>query len=144
YDDVIDGGDGKDVLFGQRGNDVITGGTGDDTIFGDRATSYAGFATDLPAISNAFRIVGAAQGLDIELPVTGELVVPAVNLLPWEITPYLPQIDVFPDVNGALAGFAERTDIARDDSRLKVFASVLADVTRASGLAYGDDNISGN
>ncbi|WP_368183517.1 Hint domain-containing protein [Aestuariibius sp. HNIBRBA575] len=32
--DVIDGGTGQDVIFGQGGNDTLTGGQGDDTLYG--------------------------------------------------------------------------------------------------------------
>ena len=37
--DTLDGGDGEDILFGQRGNDTLSGGAGVDLIFGDGATN---------------------------------------------------------------------------------------------------------
>ncbi|NGP18575.1 calcium-binding protein [Devosia aurantiaca] len=146
FDDIINGGDGDDVLFGQRGNDTISGGAGADTIFGDRASNSAGFLTDLPAIINAFRIVknDESQRLGIKLPVNGELVVPAVNLLPWEMTPYLPQLDVFLNAEGPLSGFVNKTTLnTGSDSNLKVFASLVADTTRAQDLTFGNDTIDG-
>ena len=108
YNDVIYGdssvgngvGDGSDVIFGQRGNDTLNGGGGDDTIFGDRASNGSGFQTDLPKIINAFRIIGAANGLNIALPIGGEVIVPGVNLLPSEMTSYLPQIEIMPGASG--------------------------------------------
>ena len=144
YNDYIEGGDQDDVLFGQRGDDTIKGGVGNDTIYGDRASNSAGFVTDLPGIINAYRIVTAVSALEFVLPVGGEIVVPAANLLPWEITPYLPQVDVFPNASGPLAGFAAKTDITLEAaSRFTVFASIVPDVTRATGVVFGNDSIDG-
>ena len=144
YDDHIDGGDGNDVMFGQRGNDTLLGGAGDDTIFGDRASNASGFQTDLPKIVNAYRIIGAAPGLNISLPLGGELVVPAVNLLPSELTTALPQIEILPGASGFLGEFSAKNDITSfDGNHIEVFASVLADVTRVKDLAYGHDIIDG-
>lgn len=36
FNDVIDGGEGNDIVFGEIGNDIINGGRGEDTLFGDR------------------------------------------------------------------------------------------------------------
>lgn len=36
YDDIIDGGQGSDRIYGEIGNDIITGGEGADIILGDR------------------------------------------------------------------------------------------------------------
>lgn len=33
-DDTLDGGAGKDILYGQGGNDTLIGGSGDDTLYG--------------------------------------------------------------------------------------------------------------
>ncbi|MGB3415081.1 MAG: calcium-binding protein [Mesorhizobium sp.] len=144
YDDTIDGGEGNDVIFGQRGNDTLNGGDGDDTIFGDRASNGSGFQTDLPKIVNAYRIIGADAALGIELPLEGELVVPGVNLLPQELTNALPQIELLPGAAGFLGEFAARNDVTRTDgNRIEIFASVLADVTRVGDLAYGSDTIDG-
>ncbi|MFO1347507.1 MAG: hypothetical protein U1F12_02845 [Pseudomonadales bacterium] len=42
YNDIIDGGDGGDYIFGEIGSDIISGGAGNDVLFGDRSYS-AGF-----------------------------------------------------------------------------------------------------
>lgn len=144
YDDHIEGGDGNDVIFGQRGNDTLLGGAGDDTIFGDRASNASGFQTDLPKIVNAYRIIDAAANLDISLPFGGEVVVPGVNLLPSELTNFLPQIEIMPGASGFLGEFSAKTDIMRaNGTHIEVFASLLADVTRVKDLAYGNDTIDG-
>lgn len=43
YDDVIYGGSGDDLLWGELGNDTIHGGTGMDYLFGDREEFDAGW-----------------------------------------------------------------------------------------------------
>jgi len=35
FGDVLTGGSGNDLLFGQAGNDTLTGGDGDDQVFGE-------------------------------------------------------------------------------------------------------------
>ena len=50
-DDVIDGGEGADQIFGNGGDDTITGGAGNDTIFGDFGTELSG-TPDLNQIVN--------------------------------------------------------------------------------------------
>ncbi len=49
YNDLIDGGDGDDVILGEIGSDVISGGAGDDFIFGDRFYGAGAFYTGAPA-----------------------------------------------------------------------------------------------
>ena len=49
-----------------------------------------------------------------------------------------------PGASGALGEFSAKTDITRENgARLKVFASVLPDVTRVQDLTYGNDAING-
>lgn len=48
-DDLIDGGDGEDILFGQRGSDTLRGGGQNDLIFGDGATNVLPFQTQFSA-----------------------------------------------------------------------------------------------
>lgn len=144
YDDVITGGDGNDVIFGQRGNDTLNGGGGDDTIFGDRASNTSGFNTDLPKIVNAFRVIGAAQGINVTLPFGGELVVPPANLLPAELTNAMPQIELYPTAEGFLGEFFGKNSITvAGNQSFKAFASLIGDVTRVGDLAYGNDIIDG-
>ena len=47
-DDLLDGGDGKDVLEGDSGNDILLGGTGDDALYGGEGndTLIGGADTD--------------------------------------------------------------------------------------------------
>ena len=86
YDDIIDGGDGDDLIFGQRGNDTLLGGGDDDAIFGDRVSSGLPFGTNLPQVFNGLRLLGTPgdgeSGLD--LAVGGTLIITPVTLYPEE------------------------------------------------------------
>ncbi|MEP6565327.1 MAG: hypothetical protein ABJB10_09315, partial [Mesorhizobium sp.] len=145
YNDHIDGGDGDDEMFGQRGDDTLLGGTGNDTIFGDRASNTSGFQTDLPKIVNAFRIIAVTDPtVNVQVPVDGLLVVPGVNLLPSELTNYLPQIEIMAGASGFVGEFSAKNTLLRGNgNHFQVFASVLADVTRVKDLAFGNDIIDG-
>ncbi|HQQ63342.1 MAG TPA: hypothetical protein PLF22_07190, partial [Pseudomonadales bacterium] len=58
FDDVIVGGSGTDLIYGEIGDDTISGGSGDDQLFGDRAWNSSYFSsTFLPG-------TGIFQGLD--------------------------------------------------------------------------------
>ncbi len=48
YDDLIDGGAGNDILFGELGSDFINGGIGNDVIEGDRTVLFGVAALDEP------------------------------------------------------------------------------------------------
>ncbi|MCO6049621.1 hypothetical protein NGM99_07425 [Mesorhizobium sp. RP14(2022)] len=144
YNDFIDGGAGNDVLFGQRGNDTLIGGDGDDVIFGDRASNATGFKTDLPQIVNAFRIIGQAAGLNLNLPLGGEIVVPGVNMLPAELINAMPQLDILPSAGGMVGEWASKTALGRTDgTRLSVMASAVPDITRVRDQLFGNDWIHG-
>ena len=142
--DTIYGDAGDDVLFGQRGNDKIYGGDGNDTIFGDRASNTAAFATDLPLIMNTVLIIGQAAGLSFNLPAGGQLVVPAINLVPSALTPNSPQLELFQPGAGALYDLQQNTGLARaDGSELAVYASVVTDIVHGGDALYGNDTIDG-
>ncbi|WP_236960944.1 beta strand repeat-containing protein [Methylobacterium durans] len=143
-DDVIDGGAGNDILFGQRGNDTLRGGTGDDLIFGDRASNLAETVSDQPAIVNAVRLIGAAAGTGLVLPLGGEVVVPAANLLPSMLAAGAPRIEVYPALAGAAADIAGSGPIRRaDGTSLTAFASIVPSLLNARGVLAGNDTIDG-
>jgi Ca2+-binding RTX toxin-like protein len=57
YNDVIDGGEGSDTIFGEIGNDSIAGGMGNDILFGDRPYSagyFEGVATGFQKLSSRY------------------------------------------------------------------------------------------
>ena len=63
--DVIRGGDGVDILIGQRGDDEIHGGGGNDFILGDCATAAPPFSTGLPLVINTYRVRTIAPECEI-------------------------------------------------------------------------------
>ncbi|WP_348641977.1 calcium-binding protein [Methylobacterium sp. WL9] len=144
YDDTIDGGDGNDVLFGQRGNDTLRGGGGDDLIFGDRASNLSETVSDQPGIVNAIRLIGAAPGTGIALPLGGEVVVPAANLVPAALGVGAPRIEVYPAMAGVAADIAGADPIRRSDGgNWTVYASLVPSIYNANGVLAGNDTIDG-
>ncbi|MGF3026370.1 hypothetical protein ACQVP2_26550, partial [Methylobacterium aquaticum] len=142
--DLIDGGDGDDGLFGQRGDDTIRGGAGDDLIFGDRASNTAETASDMPTIVNAVRLIGAPDSAGLDLPLGGAVVVPAANLMPQVLNGSAPHITVYPNLAGALGEIAGAGPIRRNDgTALTVYASVVPNLVDTHGVLPGNDVIEG-
>ena len=59
-DDIVDGGDGNDVILGQHGDDTLGGGIGDDWVIGDHGINVAPMESDLPQMVDAIRLIGVA------------------------------------------------------------------------------------
>ncbi|HMJ89541.1 MAG TPA: calcium-binding protein, partial [Candidatus Acidoferrum sp.] len=81
-DDVLNGGDGEDILFGQRGSDTLNGGGENDLIFGDGATNVLPFQTNLPQIVNGLRLISIApgSGVPLILKTGGSVIVPNITM----------------------------------------------------------------
>lgn len=64
YNDVLSGGNGADLIFGEIGDDIISGGEGNDRLFGDRPYN-SGFFADFANTTNIFQHLSAGfQGND--------------------------------------------------------------------------------
>ena len=61
YDDILDGGDGDDWVFGMRGNDNITGGLGNDLLVGDSGSNHIVQDMNLPRVYQVYRTMAAPQ-----------------------------------------------------------------------------------
>ncbi len=143
-DDHLSGGDGNDVLFGQRGNDTIEGDGGDDVIFGDSASNTSSIVTDLPTIINAVRLTAAAAGTDIALPLGGEVVVPAVNLLPASLNANAPRIEVYPAIADATSDLTGAgTLLATDGTKLQVYVALAPSLLTVARQPTGNDVLDG-
>ncbi len=143
-DDVIAGGEGNDVLFGQRGNDRLIGDGGDDLIYGDRASNLSETASDRPTIVNAIRLIGAAAETGLVLPFGGEVVVPALNLLPGAFGAGAPRIEVYPSMAGVVSDIAGSDPIRRSDgASLTVYASLVPSLYGTNNVLAGNDVIDG-
>ncbi|EHP92392.1 Hemolysin-type calcium-binding region [Methylorubrum extorquens DSM 13060] len=143
-DDIIAGGDGNDVLFGQRGNDKLIGDAGDDLIYGDRASNLSETASDRPTIVNAIRLIGAAAETGLVLPLGGEVVVPALNLVPGVFGAGAPRIEVYPSMAGVVSDIAGSDPIRRSDgATLTVTASLVPSLYGTNNVLAGNDVIDG-
>lgn len=64
YNDVLSGGNGADLIFGEIGDDIISGGEGNDRLFGDRPYN-SGYFADFANTTNIFQHLSANfQGND--------------------------------------------------------------------------------
>ena len=76
--DVIDGGTGRDELYGQQGDDTITGGTGDDVVEGNQGadTIDAGAGDDdvVGGSSASDGVLDGDRDLGLDTPDAGDVV----------------------------------------------------------------------
>jgi Ca2+-binding RTX toxin-like protein/phage tail sheath gpL-like len=163
FDDIVDGGDGEDVIFGQRGADTLSGGDQNDLIFGDGAANYVPFLTDMPHIYNAIRLIGntAPGEAPLDLAQGGSVIVTPTTLMPDELrigaplnfqpelVTYLPpsieRLLAFTGNTGEPPAYSAATDLPRlDGSVLRPFATVISDVVHHLDVLPGNDTINGN
>ncbi len=139
---TIYGGSGNDVIIGANGNNTITGGSGNDTIFGNGASNTLSTETDMPHIVDGFVITAEAG---VSLPTNGQLVTPAINLLPSALTPSAPQIELGPSTDaGSLRTMAQSGDLTgQNGSTLRVYASLVPDLIHNQNALPGSNTIVG-
>jgi Ca2+-binding RTX toxin-like protein len=139
---TVTAGNGNDVIFGTLGNDTITAGDGNDVIFGDRASNTVSTATDIPHIVNGVLITDQTN-TSLDLPFNGQLVTPAVNLLPSALTPGAPQIELGPSTAaGSLRAMAQSGNLVEANGTvIQVFASVVPDLIHNKNALEGNDTI---
>ncbi|MEM8790522.1 MAG: matrixin family metalloprotease [Pseudomonadota bacterium] len=143
--DVVDGGDGKDIVFGQRGDDDIQGGGGNDAIFGDGVIDIVGFETNLPQIVSGLRLIDVLGGLGVQVTPGGSVVVPDATLLPEELTTFDPQLSPVTNIVPAFAELAKNDALLRDDgTSISAFIQVITDLAHHSDVLPGNDTIRGD
>ena len=142
---TVTAGSGDDVIFGTLGNDTITAGNGNDVIFGDRASNTVTYATDIPHIINGVLIVGDTSSIAFNIPSNGQgdLVTPAVNLLPSALTPNAPQIELGPSTGaGSLQSMVQNGNLVETNGTVvQVFASIVPDLIHNKDALPGNDTI---
>ena len=142
---VVVAGSGDDVIFGTLGNDSITAGDGNDVIFGDRASNTSTYATDIPHIINGVLIVGDSSSMPFNIPSNGQgdLVTPAVNLLPSALTPNTPQIELAPSAGaGSLQSMVQSGNLVESNGTVvQIFASIVPDLIHNKDALPGNDTI---
>ena len=139
----VNAGDGANVIFGTTGDNTIQVGNGANVIFGDRAVNVSAQATDIPHILNGYLIVAVDPSTGIKLPFNGQLVTPAINLLPSLLTPTMPQLELGPgDLPGSISGLSQAGDLTNSDgSHVAVLASVIPQLLRPGAALSGNDTI---
>jgi Ca2+-binding RTX toxin-like protein len=74
-DDILDGGDGSDILYGQQGNDALRGGDGNDILYGGQGNDfldggaganrlYGGEGNDVLVCNSPDEQISGGSGLD--------------------------------------------------------------------------------
>ena len=151
--DVLDGGDGEDVVIGQRGNDNLAGGGGDDFVVGDNAINKLPFDTELPHITHGIRLIEVDTGVTvpIELDPQGNLITPPIELEPQQLTFNKPfwLADTFGNI--VSEAIEEISDAARakslsrsDGALLTPLAAIVPDAIHHADALPGNDTIAGN
>ena len=139
-DDILDGGDDRDILFGQRGNDTLRGGTGDDLLFGDNATNTVPYWTEVPQIVHGYRLIGVAANVPITLDTGGSVIVPDVTLETSQFDFADPVLTIVSDVVPSFFAAANNDALRRDDGSLLMpyMATVPDSIHHADALAGND------
>ncbi|MCC6233854.1 MAG: hypothetical protein IT580_14495, partial [Verrucomicrobiales bacterium] len=144
--DSLAGGDGDDILIGQRGNDSLDGGGHQDLLLGDGATNVVPFATDVPQIVNGVRLIGLS-GVGSEsliLPAGGAVIVPNLTLRADGFGYFAPEITFVPEVVPALSALASGDALRRTDGGLFApYLSILPDLVHHADMLPGNDVIAG-
>ena len=143
-DDIIDGGEGEDVILGQRGDDDINGGGGADLIIGDNATSLVQFDSTMPHIIHGLRVLDVAADVPIDIEFGGSVVVPEIAVTPQNLSLTKPISDVFTDVSPELQVIATDDSLSTTDGRFLVpYVSLVPDIARHADVLAGSDTIDG-
>jgi Ca2+-binding RTX toxin-like protein len=150
-DDMVDGGDGNDIVLGQRGDDNLRGGIGDDLLIGDHGINVAPYETDLPQMIDATRLIAAVPGYDslsgieLDLPGLGHLMVPDFVAEPGTLVAERPRWDRVTDINAVLSNLANDDRISTTD-KLRLSASVMItpDFLGDTDVLSGNDTINGD
>jgi len=145
-DDELDGGDGVDLIFGQRGDDIIRGGGGDDVIFADGAFNTVPFKTDLPQIVSGIRLISIADGADVPLLLEfgGSVIVPAISIRPEEFTFGAPGVTYVSDVVPMFEELANNDALMRRDGAAVIpYLSVVPDIVHHVDVLPGNDIVDG-
>ncbi|MBL7039484.1 MAG: hypothetical protein ISR77_12695, partial [Pirellulaceae bacterium] len=148
--DILEGGDQEDVMFGQRGNDTLRGGGANDLIFGDGATNTTAFPTEKPHIFSGIRLIGVQNNVPITLPQGGIVVIPQLTRGPEEMdlnSPFLfhkLEREIIPSPVRDFLEFPLNDRLERNDgSFLRVFASIVPDLVHHVDVLPGADTIDG-
>ncbi|MCA9200284.1 MAG: VCBS repeat-containing protein, partial [Planctomycetales bacterium] len=150
--DELDGGDGEDVLFGQRGNDTIHGGEGDDLVVGDQMDNQVPFWTQMPHVSQGIRLIENEDSrLGVQLDQFGSVFTTPMTFMPEEFQmndPYhLPMLtaNIVAAENSVILDHVEAGNLQLSNgTQLKTYARMVPDVVRHTEVLPGNDNLAGD
>ncbi|MCG8449553.1 MAG: hypothetical protein MI725_08240, partial [Pirellulales bacterium] len=150
--EMIDGGDGDDVIIGHRGDDMLSGSDGNDLIIGDAARYYLPFDSNIPHITNTLRLLDIADGVNTSLVLgpDGSVVAMPVTLRPEEFSynsPYgEPAIfgNVVSSVQNEMLQMTSADTLEQSDgTRVNPFVAIVPDVVHHLDVLSGNDQLDG-
>ncbi|WP_442508220.1 hypothetical protein SH528x_007181 [Novipirellula sp. SH528] len=149
--DIVDGGDGNDIVLGQRGDDTLRGGNDNDTLIGDHGINTAPMETDLPQMVDSIRLIGVdasanlLSGITVVLPGFGQVIVPEMVAQPGGLVAERPRWDRLTSVNKKLAQIAGQDDLkTSDDLLLSPAISMTPHFIGHAGGLDGNDSLFGD
>jgi len=117
YDDILEGGNGSNVLIGQRGNDTLTGGNHNDLLIGDAGQNLIPQNTDLPRIYQVYRMLSAPAGSGYEVG-PDEVDFGVIFTADFELYPsqyrFVDYLGSMIDVDTTLNDVQENSDLVKD------------------------------
>jgi Ca2+-binding RTX toxin-like protein len=143
--DSLDGGAGNDYLEGNEGNDSIHGGAGNDILIGDNSYNFVGSKDALPLVLHGYELNPQTTAAPGVLPKRGAMVVPLAFLMPAGVD----TIDPFGSAlyegvrqSVLLQGLTPYTGA---DGRVQtVFAVIVPSVGGHTDLLPGNDSLFGD
>jgi len=156
YDDVLDGGNGDDILIGQRGNDNISTGGGNDLAIGDAGTNKITATLDFPRVYQIYRSLEssistgngyALSSADFGFAFSSEFdLFPNPNRFIDSQSSFVDELIAFDDISTESNALRDILGISSIDTSYAycmkpMFRIVPGFVSKTSAL-YGNDNIS--
>ncbi|GAX18396.1 hypothetical protein FisN_2Lh003 [Fistulifera solaris] len=126
YDDVIDGGDGNDILIGQRGGDRINGGPGNDVIIGDAGWNVVPVHMDLPQIHQVYRALRDQS--------SSNYLVEGVSDKEYGIL-FAAEYELYPDQYGQIDFLGSIVDMVLNADHVLSGHNLLRDVLGVAGIS---------
>ena len=157
--DTIDGGDGTDVIIGQRGDDSLAGGSGDDLVVGDNMTDTLPYDLDLPKVESALRLFSTEHRPDgtaltapdgdvvspnspFVLTDNGLVIRPALTLMPEELNSstaaFTVDLNEVPTLSSLLTASLTQ---AATGVKISPFLAFVPDIVHHADALPGNDRI---
>jgi len=123
YNDDIDGGDGNDILIGQRGEDYIKTGNGNDLAIGDAGWNTIPINTDMPRIYQIYRAMKDTSASNL-----------VVSASDFGVT-FAAEFELFPEQYRPVDALSSIIDVAVNLDDIYEQSNLLKDKLGVSGLS---------